>query len=168
MAAFLGLSFLGVAVVHSTSMFVACFIVAAAVAIDLVRQAARHGLHVDRWWRDGVTRPVLCALGVAAVAGAGVAVHLRDQASDLGPPVSYRYLQPDWLSWDVVVGHFSTAFLLVSAASFVVVLATRRLRNDAAMLAVIALATACVILAELWRLDVSFEYRRSRPARAWQ
>ncbi len=29
------------------------------------------------------------------------------------------------------------------------------------MLAVIALATACVILAELWRLDVSFEYRRS-------
>ncbi len=45
-AAFLGLSFLGVAVVHSTSMFVACFIVAAAVAIDLVRQAARHGLHI--------------------------------------------------------------------------------------------------------------------------
>ena len=29
------------------------------------------------------------------------------------------------------------------------------------MLAVLALATACVVLAELWRLEVSFEYRRS-------
>jgi hypothetical protein len=158
---FLGISVLGVAVMHSTSAVVAGAVIAMAVFIDLVRQAAKHGPDVAAWWREGITRPVLGALGVAAIAGAGVLVHLRAQASDLGSPVSFRQLQPDWLSWEVVVDHYSTAFLLLSAASAVTVLAIRELRRDPAMLAVLALATACVVLSELWRLEVSFEYRRS-------
>ena len=161
MVFFLGISVLGVAVMHSTSAVVAGAVVAMAVFIDLVRQAATHGPDVAAWWREGITRPVLGALGVAAIAGVGVLVHLRAQASDLGPPVSFRQLQPDWLSWEVVVSHYSTAFLLLSAAGAIAVLAIRELRRDPAMLAVLALATACVVLAELWRLEVSFEYRRS-------
>jgi hypothetical protein len=158
---FLGLSLLGVAVMHSTSAFVAGFVIAAAVVIDIARQAAKHRLDAAAWWREGIVRPVLAALGVAAVAGAGVLVHLRAQASDLGSPVDFRNFQPDWLSWEVVTGHYSAPFLLVLAASVVAVLASRELRRDAAMLAVVALAAACVVLAELWRLEVSFEYRRS-------
>jgi hypothetical protein len=160
-AVLLGSSLLGVAVTHSTSAFVVCFVVAAAVLIDVVRQAARHGFDISSWWREGITRPVLGGIGVAVVAGSGVVVHLRAQASDLGSPVGFDQLQPDWLSWDVVVGHYSSTFLILAAASVVTVLAARELRRDPAMLAVLALAVACVVLAELWLLEVSFEYRRS-------
>ena len=158
---FFGSSLLGVAVMHSTSAFVVGFVVAAAVLIDVVRQATKHGLDVSAWWREGITRPVLGGVGVAAVAGTGVVMHLRAQASDLGSPVSFDQLQPDWLSWEVAIGHYSTTFLIFVAASVVAVLATRELRRDPAMLAVLALAVACVVLAELWLLEVSFEYRRS-------
>ena len=157
---FLGISVLGVVVMHSTSAVVAGAVIAMAVFIDLVRQAAKHGLTSPHGGGgDHTTR----ARGARRRSrrGPGVLVHLRAQASDLGSPVSFRQLQPDWLSWEVVVGHYSTAFLLLSAASVVTVLAIRELRRDPAMLAVLALATACVVLAELWRLEVSFEYRRS-------
>jgi hypothetical protein len=158
--AFLGASLLGVAVMHSTSAFVVGFFVAAALAVECGRQVVRHGPHVAAWWRDGIFASVLAALAGAALAGAGVLAHLRAQAADLGSPVSFRMFEPDWLSWRVIVDYYSLAFLLLGAASVVAVLMRRELRRDSAFLAILSLVVACVVVGELWRLEIPFEYRR--------
>jgi len=158
---FLGAALLGVAVTHSTSTFVIGFVVAAALILDLARQAINNGVEIAAWWRDGILWPLLGALGVACVAGLGVLVHLRAQASDLGSPVGFEHFEPDWLSWEVVVEYYSLVYLVLAGAGVVVVLATRELRRDPAMLALVAAGAACVIVAELWRLEIPFEYRRA-------
>jgi hypothetical protein len=157
----LALAVLGVAVTHSTSTFVVAFVVASALVVDGVRHVAvQRALALRAWWDNGIVRPLALGLAVAALAGAAVLVHLRAQAADLGAPVSYSLFEPDWLSWRVVEDYFSLGFLTLTAVSVALVLATRSLRRDAALLAVASLALACVVVAELWRLEVPFEYRR--------
>jgi hypothetical protein len=90
-----------------------------------------------------------------------VVVHLGLQAADLGRPVGYRFFDPGWLDRDAVAGYFSWQFLALSGVGLVLVVSSRRLRADPALLAVAALALACVLVSQLWRLHVPFEYRRS-------
>jgi hypothetical protein len=161
----LGTSLLGVAVSHSTSAFVVAFLVGAALVVDAGRQLLAHGFGLRRaaasWWREGIVRPVALGVLFAATVGAAVVVHLRAQALDFGQPVSFRLFEPDWLSWRVVEDYYSLAFLVVTGASVVLVLSSRRLRHDAALLSVASLAIACAVVAQLWRLEVPFEYRRA-------
>jgi hypothetical protein len=162
--ALLGTSLLGVAVAHSTSAVVIAFLLLAALVADLVHQAARGAyapVQLARaWWRHGIVRPTIAGVLLAAAAGAGVVVHLRAQANDLGSPVDYRNFEPDWFSWRVVEDYYSLAFLALAAASVVLVWASRELRRDAALLALVAVAVAGVVVGQLWRLQVPFEYRR--------
>lgn len=159
-AVFLGGSLIGVAAMHSTSAFLVGCLVLVAVAIDLVRQGLRHRLAVRLWWQDGILRTLLAGLAFAAVAGAGVLVHVRAQAADLGRPIDASMLEPDWLSWQVLVDFFAPGFLVLTAVSALVVLAASGLRRDPALLAVLALLVTCAAVSELWRLEISFEYRR--------
>ena len=79
----LGFSLTAIAVSHSTSAVVAAAVVATALAIDALRWlVARRSLR--SWWRDGIVRPTIAGVAVAAVGGAGVIAHLRAQAADLG------------------------------------------------------------------------------------
>lgn len=75
--------------------------------------------------------------------------------------MSYRFLGPDWLDRAAVAGYYSWAFLVVTAVALALVLSARRLRRDPALLAVLALALACVVVSQLGRVHVPFEYRRS-------
>ena len=161
----LGTSLLGVAVSHSTSTFVVAFFVCTALVVDAIRHLVTHRSELRRagtsWWREGIARPVALGVGLAAAVGAAVIVHLRAQASDLGSPVSFRLFEPDWLSWRVFEDYYSLAFLGLTAASVLLILSSRTLRRDAALLSLVSLAVACAVVAELWRLEVPFEYRRA-------
>jgi hypothetical protein len=118
------------------------------------------GAALSSWWRDGIVRPVLAGIALAVVFGAGVLAHLLQQSARLGQPVGYRFLGPDWLDRAAIEGYYSWEFLGVAAVALTLVLSSRRLRGDPALLAALALAVACVAVEELWRLHVPFEYRR--------
>jgi hypothetical protein len=151
----------GVAVTHSTSAFVVVFLLAAALVVDAVRHVSgARSLRPRQWWSDGILRPLVVGVAYAGIGGAAVIVHLRAQAADLGSPVDYRLFEPDWLSWRVVEDYYSLVFLALTTVSLLLVLTNRTLRRDGALLAVAALVLACVVVAELWRIEVAFEYRR--------
>ena len=50
-----------------------------------------------------------CAVALACVLGAGVLAHLWLQARALGEPVSYRFLDPDWLDRAALEHYFGRA-----------------------------------------------------------
>jgi hypothetical protein len=104
---------------------------------------------------------VRASTALACVLGAGVAAHLQLQASALGRPVSYRFLGTDWLDRAAIEGYYSWQFLGVVAVALALVLSSRRLRGDPALLAVGALALACLVVSQLWRVHVPYEYRRT-------
>lgn len=161
----LSLSLVGVAAAHSTSAIVVAILIAVASIVDLARALVSGGdAGLDRvrwWWRHGIVRRVLAAVAVACVLGGGVIAHLRAQAADLGKPVSYRFLGPDWLDSAAVGGYFSWRFLAIAAIALALVLTSRRYRSDPALLAILALGIACVVVTQLWRVHFPFEYRRS-------
>lgn len=161
-SALLAMALVGVAVTHSTSAFVVVFLLAAAVVVDALRHVlATRRVSPRSWWENGILRPLILGLAIAGAGGAGVLVHLRAQAADLGAPVSYRLFEPDWLTWPVVEDYYSLVFLALTAVGLAAVLSLRPLRRDAAFLAVASLGIACVVVAELWRLEIPFEYRRA-------
>jgi hypothetical protein len=159
--ALLSFSLVAVASSHATSAVVVAVLVLWAPLLDVVR-GIRAGpvAAVRASWRIGVLRPVVTALGLAAVLGAGVIVHLRRQAEDLGQPVDYRFLGPEWFDREAFVGYFSWSFLALCAIAAGVVIAAARLRRDPAALGLLSLVLACIVVAELWRVEVAFEYRR--------
>ena len=159
----LGLASVGAA--HATSAIVVAGLVLLAPIVDAVRHLVRargpgrDALH--SWWRGGVVRPVLAAAALAFLVGGGVVAHLQLQASALGRPVSYRFLGTDWLDRAAIEGYYSWQFLGVVAVALALVLSSRRLRGDPALLAVGALALACLVVSQLWRVHVPYEYRRT-------
>ena len=159
-SALLAAGLLGVGVTHSTSTFVVAFCLGLAVVVDGGRHISFRRASVRAWWEYGIVRPLGLGLAFAGLVGAGVLVHLRSQAADLGSPVSYRLFEPDWLSWRVFEDYYSIVFLGLVAISIALVLSSRSLRRDAALLAVLSLGAACIVVAELWRLEIPFEYRR--------
>ena len=163
-ALFLAVALVGVAVAHSTSAVVVAALVAVAPLVDLVaRLAAGRGdprSALRGWWDDGVLRQLALSVALACVLGAGVIAHLWRQARALGEPVDYRFLDPDWLNRAALETYFGRAFLVLSLTAIVVVLTSRRLRHDPALLALAALALACVLVSQLWRAHVAFEYQR--------
>jgi hypothetical protein len=161
---FLTVGLVGVAAAHSTSAIVVAVLVVVAPLVDLtVRlflgwpelRAALHG-----WWSAGIVRPVLYAVGLAFVLGAGVIGHLLLQGRALGKPVSYRFLGPDWLGRASLAHYYGAPFLVVSLVAIALVLTSPWLRRDRGLLAVASLGLACVAVSQLWRLHVSFDYQR--------
>lgn len=153
-----------VAAAHATSAFVVVVLVVLAPVVDLARRlAAGRGiaLALRSWWRVGLLRPVVTAAVLAIVLGAGVVAHLLLQASALGRPVSYRFLGTDWLDRAAIEGYYSWQFLGVIAVALGLVASSRRLRTDPALLAAATLALACVVVSQLWRVHVPYEYRRT-------
>jgi hypothetical protein len=115
---------------------------------------------VRTWWTRGMTSPVLAAVAVAAAIGAGAIVHLRRQAAELGSLVGYRFFDREWLGLDTLEYYFSWPFLALAAASIALVAWGRERRRDPALLAFAALVLAAILVSQLWRLHVPFEYRR--------
>ena len=93
--------------------------------------------------------------------GLGVVVHAPARHRDLGSPGQLRSTPTGLAELGSRRRPLSSTFLVLAAASLVAVLTIRELRRDPAILAILALTVACVVLAELWLLDVSFQYRRS-------
>ena len=161
---FLSVGLVGVAAAHSTSAVVVAAVLVAAPLVDVVARLVRdrrdpRGALRD-WWSDGIVRPLLYAAVTTCVLGAGVVGHLWLQGRALGRPVSYRFLGPDWLDRASLEGYYGLPFLVVSLVAVVLVLTSRRLRRDPALLAVASLAIACVVVGQLWRAHVSFDYQR--------
>ena len=161
---FLSIGLIGVAAAHSTSAVVVGALVLVAPLVDLAarllrdRSVSRPALR--RWWRDGIVRPLAWAVAVALLLGAGVAGHLVLQGRALGRPVSWRFLGPDWLDRAAIEHYYGVLFLGVSVVAVAVVLTSRRVRGDPALLAVASLALGCAVGGELWRVHVSFDYQR--------
>jgi len=162
--ALLAVSLASVAAAHATSALVVAMLVLVAPLVDAARRLlggrSAPGAALRSWWRDGIVRPVLAGIVLTFVVGAGVLAHLLQQSARLGEPVSYRFLGPDWLDRAAIEGYYSWEFLAVVAVALALVLSSRRLRGDPALLAALALGLACVAVAELWRFHVPFEYRR--------
>ncbi len=112
------------------------------------------------WWSNGIVRALMYAIGLACVLGAGVIGHLWLQGRALGKPVSYRFLGPDWLDRAALEHYYGVPFLVVSLVAVALVLTSGRLRRDPALLAVASLTLACVVVSQLWRVHVSFDYQR--------
>ena len=161
---FLAVALVGVGAAHSTSAILVAALVAAAPLVDaLVRVVAGRGdlrAALRGWWCEGIIKPVAVASALACVLGAGVIAHLLLQGRSLGQPVSYRFLGPHWFDRAAVEGYFGGAFLVVSLVTLVLVLTSRRLRHDPALLALASLALGCLVVSQLWRVHVPFEYRR--------
>jgi hypothetical protein len=161
---FLALGLIGVAAAHSTSAIVVAATVIVAPLVDLtvrlVRGRTEPRAALRGWWADGILRPLAYAAVLTCVLGAGVVGHLWLQGRALGTPVSWRFLGPDWLDRAAIEHYFSLPFLLVSLAAAALVLTSRRLRRDPALLAVASLVVACVVVDQLWRVHVSFDYQR--------
>ncbi len=157
--ALLGLALAGLASMHSPSAAVVAVLLVVVVLLDVLLGLRRRAGPASLW-ADGVTRPVLGGIGLACVLGLGVIVHLRRQAADLGRPVSYRNFDPHWIDLDTIVDYYSWPLLVLVGVSIALVLSKRELRTDRALLAVGALALAAVLVSQLWRLHVPFEYRR--------
>jgi hypothetical protein len=161
---FLAFALVSVGAAHSTTAIVVAAAILAAPFVDLcVRLAARWReprSAVHGWWNDGIVKPVASAVVLACVLGAGVIAHLVVQGHDLGRPVSYTSLGPDWFNRAAIEGYYGRFFVAVSLFALALVLTSRRLRRDPALLAVASLLLACVAVSQLWRLHVPFEYRR--------
>ena len=155
----LGFSLAGVAVSHSTSAVVAALLIAVVAVIELVRMLLARRSPRPR--SGGMLRPVLAGVAVAFVLGGGVVAHLRLQSVELGTPVSYRLFEPDWLDLRTFVDYYSWPFLALAALSIVVLVVRGNLRRDHAFLALAALAVASILVGQLWRVHVPFEYRRA-------
>jgi hypothetical protein len=159
----LGFAMVAVAAAHTTTTVVLVAAVAAAVIVDAARAAFDYRnageRFFPRWWRHGIIAPVTVAVLGTAVLGAGVAAHVLRQTRRLGEPVDYRFFEPDWLTWHALVEYLSTGFIVLAAVSIVVIV-WRRSPTDSALLAVTALVLGCVVVSQLWRLGVSYEYRR--------
>jgi hypothetical protein len=112
------------------------------------------------WWQEGMAKPVLSGIAAACLFGAGVIVHLRQQAAALGSPVSYRYYDSAWLDTETVEYYFSWPFLALALASLMLVGWSRYLRRDPALAALAALVLSTILVSQLWRIHVAFEYRR--------
>ena len=157
--ALLGFSLAGVAVFHSVSAGLAAVLLGLVLLADLVGGLiARRG--AGSWWREGMAMPVLAGGAVGCVLGAGVIAHLRQQAAALGSPVSYRFYDSDWLDAATLEYYFSWAFVGLAVAGLALVVWSRGLRRDPALAAVVALVIAAVLVSQLWRIEVAFEYRR--------
>lgn len=157
----LGFSLAGLTAAHSVSGGVVAILIAAILVGDAIRGLLRRrGRSLRSWWQSGITKPVLGGVAVGAMLGAGVLVHLRLLAADAGSPVSYRYFDRDWIDPGTIDYYFSWLFLAVVGASLILVLLTRELRRDSALAAVGALALSSLIVSQLWRVHVPFEYRR--------
>ncbi|MDQ3672590.1 MAG: hypothetical protein M3364_09195, partial [Actinomycetota bacterium] len=158
--ALLGFSLVGVAVAHSTSAVVAALLIAVVVVVEIVRVLLARRAPPERAGR-GILRPLLLGIGLAIVLGAGVVAHLRLQSAELGSPVSYRLFEPDWLDLQTFLDYYSWPFLALAALSVVLIAASGRLRRDCALLALGALAVASILVGQLWRIHVPYEYRRA-------
>lgn len=160
----LGMGLLGVAAAHSTSAIVVGVMVVVAPLVDLtVRLVGGRGeprAALRGWWSNGILRPVASAVGIACVLGAGVVGHLWLQGRALGRPVNYRFLDPEWLDRASLEHYFGVPFLVVSLVAVALVLTSRQLRRDPALLAVASLTLACVAVSQLWRVHVAFDYQR--------
>lgn len=161
----LGFSLASVAVAHSASALVVAIAIALVIAAEVVRglirlRSERPRDALLRWWREGVTKPVLASVAVAGILGAGTIVHLRRQAADLGSPVDADFFDREWLDLDIVDYYYAWPFLGLVAASLVLVVWGRERRRDPALAALAALVIAAVAVSQLWRIDVPFEYRR--------
>ncbi|MGH3132787.1 MAG: hypothetical protein ACRDNY_03430 [Gaiellaceae bacterium] len=157
----LGFSLAGVAAMHSVSAGIVALVLAIILAGDAaLGLARRRGTPLRSWWHAGMSRPVLAGVGVGAIIGAGVIVHLRLLAVDAGSPVSYRFFDREWIDLDTIDYYFSWLFLALTGASLALVLLSRVLRRDAALAPIGALALASVLVSQSWRLHVPFEYRR--------
>jgi hypothetical protein len=159
--ALLAFSLTGVAVTHSASLVVVALVLATVLVVDVVVRRPGPDVRALRaWWRGGMSRPVLAGVALAGVMGAGVVGHLRLQAADLGSPVSYRYFDRDWLDLEILDFYYSWPFLALVAGSLVLVASKRSLRRDAALAGVASLVVASILVSQLWRIHVPFEYRR--------
>lgn len=160
----LTLGLIGVAAAHTTSAIVVAAMVVVAPLVDVTarllrgRRGWRAALY--DWWGKGVVKPLIYAVGAMFVLGAGVIGHVWLQSRALGRPVSWRLLGPDWLDRAAIAHYYSVPFLVVSLVAVALVLTSRRLRHDPALLAVASLALACVAVSQLWRVRVSFDYQR--------
>jgi hypothetical protein len=163
-ALFLAICLVGVAAAHSTSVVVVGALVVAAplvdLAVGLVGDRTGPRAVLGRWWSDGILRPLAWAVALACVLGAGVVAHLWLQGRALGTPVSYRFLGPDWLDRAALEHYYGVPFLVLSVAAAALVLTSRRLRRDRALLALVSLAVASIVVGQLWRVHVSFDYQR--------
>jgi hypothetical protein len=157
----LGFSLAGVAAMHSVSAGIVALVLAIVLVTDVVLGLVRRGRRpLHAWWREGISRLVLAGCGAAVILGVGVLVHLRLQGADAGSPVSYRFFDRDWVDADTVDYYFSWRFLLLVGVGLALVLATRSVRRDAALVPPGALALAAVLVSQAWRFHVPFEYRR--------
>jgi hypothetical protein len=157
--ALLGFSLASVAVMHSVSVGVVAVLLALVVVGDVVSGVLRRpGARV--WWREGMVRPVLSGIAVGCALGATVIVHLRQQAAELGTPVSYRFYDSDWLDSTTLEYYFSWPFLGLVGASLVLVAWQGEARRDRALAALAALVLSAFLVSQLWRIHVAFEYRR--------
>jgi hypothetical protein len=154
----LGFSLASLAAVHSASAAVVAVWIGAVLVADLIRGALRRS-SPRAWWREGMSRPVVAGVSAALVLGAGVIVHLRRQAADLGSPVGYLAFDRHWLSGDVLREYYSWTFLALVAVCLLLV-AGRATRRDPALAAVATLALSAVLVSQLWRVHIAFEYRR--------
>jgi len=159
--ALLGFSLAGLAAAHSVSVALVAILIAAILVGDaIVGLLRRRGRSLRLWWRYGMTRPVGAGIAVGVILGAGVLVHLRLLAADVGPPVSYRYFDREWIDLETIDYYFSWLFLAVAGASLALLLLSRELRRDSALAAVGALALSSLLVSQLWRAHLPFEYRR--------
>ena len=161
---FLSVGLIGVAGAHSTSAIVVAALILAAPLVDLTIRLVAGGTDpraaVRGWWRNGIARPIASAVLLSCVVGAGLIAHLWLQGRALGRPVSYRFLGPDWLTRASVEHYYGVPFLVVSLGALALLLTSRRLRHDQALLALGALGLACAVVGELWRIHVPFDYQR--------
>ncbi len=160
----LGLSLGWVAAAHSTTAVVVALTMVVAVAIDALRAVTRSrsgGAYLRRWWRDGAIGPLLAAGAVAAVFASGVVVHVLRQARRLGDPIDWRFFDPDWLTWGTLDEYLSAEYLLLGCASVVLLVVWRKSWRDPALLSVAAVLLASLAASQLWRLEISYEYRRA-------
>jgi hypothetical protein len=161
----LGFALAGVAALHPASGFILAAMVAMVVLADVALGVLRLRTESPRvalrtWWSDGMTRPVAAGVGVSLVLGAAAATHLRRQTAEFGPLVSHRAFDRDWLDLDTVDYYYSWPFLALVGAALLLVLWSRERRGDPALRAIGALALASLLVSQLWRVDVAFEYRR--------
>ena len=83
-----------------------------------------------------------------------------DRRPTSGLPSSADFFDNDWLDLDTLDYYYSWQFLALVGASLVVVLWSRERRSDPALAALAVLVAAAVVVSQLWRIDVPFEYRR--------
>jgi hypothetical protein len=155
----LAFSLASLAVMHSVSAGLVAVLLALVLLGDVLTGLVRRP-GIRPWWRDGMAKPVFSGIASGCVLGAGVIVHLRQQAAELGSPVSYRFYDSDWLDSGTVEYYFSWPFLALAGASLALVVWNRDLRRDRALAAVAALVLSAVLVSQLWRIQVAFEYRR--------